>query len=405
MTASKSFRWSERSTATLLGCLLLFSQPSNSWANDNILDTLQVHGFLSQALTITDDNNFFGASSENAGSLEFTELGLNASLRPHRNVLLAAQVLSRRAGGETSDAQPTLDYGVIDYQVMSNQHRTLGLQVGRFKAPFGLYNQTRDVAFTRPSILLPQSIYFDRTRSLGIAGDGVNVYHEERIPSGALRFQVGIGQSRIEDDADRALGLEGIPGSLHAGSSAVGQVRYEHDGGRFLVALSAANVNADYEGARAPLNNGTFRFQPWILSLQYNQELWSLTTEYAVRTLELDKFAPMVDQKKTGESWYVQYTRRLNSDWQWLARFDRLIADRSDRSGNAYAQSGQGAAYSQFADDITLGLQWTPTANLMLAGEYHHVDGTGWLPTQDNQDSAEKSRYWNMLLFQLSLRF
>ncbi|ERS85051.1 hypothetical protein Q671_09630 [Halomonas sp. PBN3] len=33
--------------------------------------------------------------------------------------------------------------------MISNQPRTLGIQVGRFKNPFGFYNQTRDVAFTR----------------------------------------------------------------------------------------------------------------------------------------------------------------------------------------------------------------------------------------------------------------
>ncbi len=107
---------------------------------------------------------------------------------------MAAQLLSRRAGGDTSDAEPTLDYGVIDYQMVSNQSRTLGLQLGRFKNPFGLYNQTRDVAFTRPSILLPQSIYFDRTRALGLAADGVNVYWEEHTAAGTLRFRSGLGR-------------------------------------------------------------------------------------------------------------------------------------------------------------------------------------------------------------------
>ncbi|MGO2008518.1 hypothetical protein [Vreelandella alkaliphila] len=411
MKMSKLFQWNEhfcvirRPAVAILSSLLALPICSSAWANENVLDTLQVHGFLSQALIITDDNDFFGSSSENAGSLEYTEIGVNASIRPHRNVLVAAQVLSRRAGGETSDAIPTLDYGVVDYQMVSNQQRTLGLQVGRFKNPFGIYNQTRDVAFTRPSILLPQSIYFDRTRSLGIAGDGASIYHEERTQSGVFRFQAGVGKTRIEDDVDQALGLKRFPGSLRAGSSAIGQIRYEDNGGHFLMALSTASANADYEDAQPPLTNGSFQFQPWVFSLQYNDELWSLTSEYALRTIELDGFNPAIDQKKTGESWYVQYTRRMDNDWQWLIRFDRLVNDRNDRSGTRYAQSGLGPAHSQFADDITFGVQWTPRPNLMLAGEYHHVDGTGWLPLHKDADASETSRHWNMLLFQLSLRF
>ncbi len=82
MRASMLFQWNEAHTPTrwlmagLLGLL-----PITAQAADPIRDTLQVHGFLSQALVITDDNDFFGASSDHAGSLEYTELGLNASFR------------------------------------------------------------------------------------------------------------------------------------------------------------------------------------------------------------------------------------------------------------------------------------------------------------------------------------
>lgn len=407
MIVSKSFRWSDsRSIAAMASALVLgFSAQARS--DEDVWDTLQLHGFLSQALIITDDNNFFGPSSSDEGSFKFTEIGANASLRPHEDVLLAAQVLSRRAGGDGSDASPELDYGLIDYQMLSNQQRTFGIQLGRVKNPFGFYNQTRDVAFTRPSILLPQSIYFDRTRSLGLAGDGVSFYHEERLETGALRLQAGFGQARIEDDVDRTLGLDRFPGSLEPDTSAIGQVRYEHDGGRIIAALSAASANAEYDSPPGMPGDGNFNFEPWILSLQYNQELWSLTAEYAIRKLELEGFNAFPDSSKNGESWYLQYTRRFGDDWQWLARYDSLVNDRSDRSGKEFEASTGGLmpAHTQFADDITLGLRWTPHPRVMLAGEYHHVDGTAWLPTQDNPDPSETSRRWNMLLFQLSLRF
>ena len=187
MIASKSFRWSNRCVAVVAGSLLLAAGPDRALAESDMLDTLQLHGFLSQALVITDRNDFFGPSSSDGGSLKYTEIGANASIRPHQDVLIAAQVLSRRAGGDGSDAKPVLDYGVVDYQMVSNQQRTFGVQLGRSKNPFGFYNQTRDVAFTRPGILLPQSIYFDRTRSLALSGDGLAVYMEERVPTGTLR--------------------------------------------------------------------------------------------------------------------------------------------------------------------------------------------------------------------------
>ncbi|WP_244272238.1 hypothetical protein [Halomonas aestuarii] len=371
------------------------------------MDTLQVHGFMSQALVITDENNFFGPSSEGGGSYKFTEIGANASLRPHEDVLLAAQVLSRRAGGDGSDASPKLDYGLIDYQMLSNQKRTFGIQVGRFKNPFGFYNQTRDVAFTRPSILLPQSIYFDRTRSLGLAGDGVSLYHEERLSNGVIRTQVGFGQAQAGDDLRRTLRLDNVPGSLDPKQSAIGQVRYEHDGGRIVAALSAAQAKAKFDSNTPLQSDITFRFRPVILSLQYNEELWSLTGEFALRPTELGGIDNPWVNDITGESWYLQYTRRFLDDWQWLIRYDSLTSNRDDRSGKQIEEftNGMVPSYSQFADDITLGLQWTPHPRVMLAGEYHHVDGTGWLPVEDNPDPSETRRRWNMFLFQLSLRF
>lgn len=407
MIVSKSFRWIEhRLFVVTAGALaLVFSIQAQS--DNSVLDTLQVHGFLSQALVITDDNNFFGHSSQDKGSFEFTEVGLNLSLRPHQDVLLAAQVLSRRAGGDISDASPALDYGLVDYQIISDQQRTFGIQVGRFKNPLGFYNQTRDVAFTRPSILLPQSIYFDRTRSLGLSGDGVSLYHEERLSAGTLRTQVGIGQAQADKDLQSALRLEHVPGKLDGKQSVIGQVRYEHDGGRIIAALSAAQAKARFDSSTSQQPDVSFRFRPAILSLQYNEELWSLTGEFALRSTKLGCVENPWINDVTGESWYIQYARRFADEWQWLVRYDSLTNNREDRRGQSFEKGTGGTipAHTQFADDLTFGLQWTPHPRIMLAGEYHHVDGTGWLPIRDNSDSSQTSRRWNMWLFQLSLRF
>ncbi|WP_386079216.1 hypothetical protein ACFIOZ_14940 [Vreelandella sp. F11] len=406
MIASKSFRWNEcRAIAAVLGTVVM-GLSANAQSDEQVLDTLQVHGFLSQALVITDDNNFFGHSSRDEGSLEFTEIGLNVSLRPHQDVLVAAQVLSRRAGGDSSDAAPKLDYGLIDYQMISNQQRNFGVQLGRIKNPFGFYNQTRDVAFTRPSILLPQSIYFDRTRSMALTGDGVTFYLEERLSNGVLRGQIGLGEPQAGDDLNQTLQLNRIAGTFDPQQSAIAQVRYEHDGGRVVAAVSKAEVKSRIESHQPGVSDGDFYFKPWVFSLQYNQELWSLTAEYAIRRSGLKNFdQSSLNFDTTGESWYLQYTRRFYDDWQWLIRYDSLTSNRNDASGKAFEANGQGPAHTQFADDLTFGLQWTPHPQVMLAGEYHHVDGTGWLPIQDNPDSSATSRRWNMWLFQLSLRF
>ncbi len=401
MIVSKSFRWSDPRSVTVMAAALALGMSAHAWSDEGVLDTLQVHGFLSQALVITDDNNFFGPSSDSDGSLKYTEIGANASIRPHENVLLATQILSRRAGGDGGDARPALDYGILDYQMVSNHKRTLGAQIGRFKNPFGFYNQTRDVAFTRPSILLSQSIYFDRTRALGLSADGVKLYADERLNSGTLRFQGGVGNPTTRDLAEQLFPSTLSP-RISSSTSSIGQLLYEHGNGNFKAAVSAADVNLDLS---LTASQGEINFQPWILSLQYDQENWTLTGEYAVRQLSFSGSGLIRESDTTGESWYLQFTRRFNDNWQWVIRYDSLTTDRSDRSGKRYEAQGLGPAHSRFADDITLGLQWNVNPELMLSTEYHHVDGTGWLPIQDNPDSSDTRRRWNMLLFQLSLRF
>ncbi|WP_224419123.1 MULTISPECIES: hypothetical protein [unclassified Modicisalibacter] len=395
-----SYRWRiERLIAwslfTLAGCL--------PWpvAKADAMDTLQVHGFLSQAWLVSDDNDFFGPSSENDGSFQYTEIGLNVSLRPLRDVLVSAQVLSRRAGDD--DASPRLDHGIVDYQAFSNARRRLGIQLGRFKNPFGFYNQTRDVAFTRPSILLPQSIYFERTRSLALAADGVSVYDEEYLADGTLRLQIGIGDPQAGDDLDETLGLGEQAGSFDGRTSYIGQILYEDGEGHWTAALSAADVTARYQDSAGPIGDGRFHFQPWILSWQYNQEHWSLTTEFALRRIALDDFTnPRLNDVSLGQSWYVQYTRRFADEWQWLLRYDSLANDRNDRDGSQYEADGLGPAYSRYARDVTTGLQWRIHPRVLLAAEWHNIEGTGWLPVADAEDTE---KYWNLLLFQASFRF
>ncbi|MCE8017776.1 hypothetical protein HOP62_16985 [Halomonas sp. MCCC 1A17488] len=400
MRESKSLPWSRcrRSRPAFVALALAWAPMA---AADGVMDTLQVHGFLSQALVITDDNDFFGPSSSGEGSLKYTEIGANASFRPRHDVLVAAQVLSRRAGGDGSDARPALDYGVIDYQPYSDQQRTLGIQLGRFKNPFGFYNQTRDVAFTRPSILLPQSIYFDRTRSLGLSADGVSLYAEERMQHGTLRFTGGVGTPTTRD-LDSQLYPAHLGMDVSGSTSSIAQLRYEHAGGRFTAALSAADVNLDL--GLGP-HEGELNFQPWILSLQYDKERWAVTGEFALRQVSTTDTGPLPGSEVTGESWYVQYTRRFFDDWQWLVRYDSLVSDRDDRSGRAYEAQGRGPAHARYADDLTFGLQWRVNPRVLVAAEYHHIDGTGWLPLRDEPDPADTQRSWNMVLFQLSLRF
>jgi hypothetical protein len=368
---------------------------------------LQIHGFASQAFIKTTDNDVFGNSSGD-GNFGFTEIGLNALMRPLPRLQLSAQGLSRRAGEGTS-ATPRLDFAFADYRLFSQETKQFGVRVGRLKNPFGFYNDTRDVAFTRPSVLLPQSIYFDRTRNLALSSDQVQFYGEtSHLKYGTFSTQFGINRP-IVDDKDTALSfVRNRPGSLSPKPTFIGRGIYESSNNRFRMALSGIWLNMAYDPAPGEnLGSGSIQFTPLYLSAQYNTERWSLTSEYALRHIEYRNFNnQMLDSLNfTGESFYFQGVYRFNPKLEVLLRYDVLFSDRKDRDGKEWAAKTGAPAHSRFARDITAGMTWTVTPTFMLRAEYHRVNGTGWLSPLDNPVSASTSQHWNLFAVQASYRF
>jgi hypothetical protein len=395
----------------LLACLGSASVPAQQLPSlPKLPHNLQIHGFVSQSWLMTSDrNNFFGRSSSDSGSFDFRELGLNASMRPLTSLQFSAQMLSRTAG-KGSPGNIRLDYGFMDYTYFSGEDGQLGIRLGRMKTPLGFYNDTRDVPFTRPSVLLPQSIYFDRTRKLALAADGVHFYGEYRTDFGDFSFQGGLVRPLVRgDEAEAAVFGKQLPGRLAPEISYTGRVNYDLDGGRVRLAVSVSELNIRYlPGAGDGLNDGTIGFIPLVFSAQYNAERWSLTSEYALRFLQYKKLHPTVDTSFVGESYYFQGAYRLTPEWEAIVRYDVQHTDRDDPHGKQWERADPGRAglrHTRFAKDLTAGLRWNVTPEFMLRAEYHHVNGTAWLSTLDNPNTHDLSRHWDMFLFLGSYRF
>ncbi|MGH8565564.1 MAG: hypothetical protein ACREXW_16325 [Gammaproteobacteria bacterium] len=388
-----------------MGLLLSVCRPASGL---EVLDGFQVHGFASQSYFLTSDNNLFGDSDEEEGSLDFTETGLNVSWVPLPALQIAAQGLFRRAGeGHEHDFE--LDYGLVDYSVIATVNGQFGLRLGRIKNPLGLYNDTRDVAFTRPSILLPQSIYFDRTRKFALSADGAQLYGGYQSAWGNWTAQVGPVFPQVGDrDTELALfGGRDLPGELDNDLSLIGRLTYEISGLR--LALTAVDANIDYDPAVPPpgdLAAGEIEFQPWIFSAQYSTEDWTFTGEYAERRFEFQGFGPGIpDQEFDGESYYIQAAYRFHPKWELMARYDALFTDRNDRDGLKFKARTGAPANTRFGKDWTVGMRFDLTPSIMLRAEYHHVNGTAWLPVQDNPDLTALTREWDLYALLVAFRF
>ncbi|RFC33443.1 MAG: hypothetical protein DID92_2727744906 [Candidatus Nitrotoga sp. SPKER] len=367
---------------------------------------LQLHGFLTQGLVTTSDNNFLGQSNKKA-STDFREIGLNASLRPTSDLQLSAGLLSHKAGG-TDNGEVRLDYGLVDWTVSSNEQGRSGIRLGRVKNSYGLYNKTRDVAFTRPSVLLPQSIYFERTRNLTVAGDGVEFYLDRNYEAGNLFVTFALGKPQLGSEASKVALVGLVPnGRFEPKVAQISQVMYEGDGGKYRLGYTVLRFDTPYKpGVKDVLQAGQLKSMVQIFSAQYNAENWSLTSEYALRPISSRNFGPnSPDATTRGQSYYIQGSYRLAPKWEAILRYDVLYTDRDDRDGQAYAAATRRPGFTRFSKDWTAGVRFDLTPELMLRAEYHRIDGTAYLPVQDNPDPRALERRWDMFMLLGSFRF
>jgi len=385
-------------------CAAAFAFSASSPAQDLKLDkwlpaSIQVHGFLSQGFIHTSDNQFFGHSDDSL-STDFRELGVNGSWNPLPDLQLAMQVVWRNAG-QTDEGGVRIDYGLASYNLLSTESTLLAIRAGRVPTPLGFYNETRDVAATRPSILLPQSIYFDRNRNLSLSADGGYLYGEHRTGLGDFSANFGLILPRTNDPDFMNTILRGDAGTVEGDTSWVARLGYESPGSRVRFAVTYADFLSQFRSAEHAKNQGSFHFNPLILSAQYNAEKWSLTAEYALRRTRFDNFRT-ADFGFTGQSYYIQGAYHVTDKLEGFVRYDELIWNLDDQYGYHFPDK-RVPSYSRYARDWTFGLRYEILPSLLLSTEYHHVNGTGWLSQLEN--TQHQTQQWDMYLFMLSYSF
>jgi len=402
------FGWTEKlkTTDIVLCTVLLVMAPAV--AQEEVWEwpeNLQLHGFLSQGYVKTSDNNFFGESSK--GSWDFREIGANLSYQPQPNLLIAGQLLSRTAG-ELYDGSVRMDYGLVDVAAIMEPDLRLGVRAGRLKNPLGFYNDTRDVPFTRPSVFLPQSIYFDRVRNLELSTDGLGVYSDMQLTSGDLFLQLNYGMLDVDQNVEYAFMFQDWPGKLESDDPwFVGRLLYEIDAGRIRLAGSYATGELNYKPAPVDiLLPGAISVDFWVLSFQYNEEYWSFTAEYMNEPINWKNFGPnsFFAGDNTAAGWYLQGAYRPHPDWELLLRYDVSYLNKHDKDGSESGATQGIPGHNFYAKDLTFGVRWDVTSSFMLRAEYHVVEGTSWLSSLET-DPLTSSKYWDMFALLASYRF
>lgn len=194
-----------------------------------------LNGFVAQSGLYSDGNNYFG-DSRNSLSADFFEAGLVSSAYFGDHWSISAQVASRKAGSN-NNGSPDLDYAFVRYRVPTSGGFATGFRLGRIQLDQGLYNATRDVPFTRPSVLLPQSLYGENIRNSRFAHDGIQWYGEQLFELDRLRWSIDYYKPISDGNETNDIFVAPVPGEVDGEWSWSANVVYEWDDGQGSVGL------------------------------------------------------------------------------------------------------------------------------------------------------------------------
>ena len=374
------------------------------------LDTVELHGFVSQGYLETNRNEFIERSNE--GTFSFGEAALTVTANPIDRLRVGAQVFARNFGDSDQNGQLVLDWAYGDYRL----HDLVGVRAGKIKFPKGLYNEIQDIDAARTSILLPQSVYGTHLRDFWTSLLGASLYGS--TPSsvvGSFDYQVYIGTLNVPDDGTTA---------AYYGSGEETDVDVGHVSG-FQLIWNAPVPGLRLGGSASHFDEMTLRVSPaeplvmgpfvipldhtitlrsldaYVLSAEYTLGDLRLAGEYSRQELVLDvRFdSPLLagvtesphipGRGRAGptdtEGWYLGASYRLHPRFELGTYYAHYWADHRSQ-GDSPKHLFQG--------DLAISALFEVNPHWLIKAEFHNISGTALLPPAEARSADEDWTLW-----------
>lgn len=353
---------------------------------------VQLHGFVSQGLILTTDNNYLAESER--GSLEFAEVGLNVTASVSQRLRVGMQLFARDLG-PVGDYRATVDWFYLDYRWKD----WLGVRAGRVKLPFGLYNDVADIDAAHGVVLLPQSVYPAQNRNFLLAQTGLELYgYRDLDRAGALDYRLYAGTIFLEVDDQPGAPYEIV--SLTVPYVVGGRLLWEPpvEGLRVGASVQALRLDSElqFEMPATPIEVDLPAVL-WVGSVEYTRSSWLLAAEYSRWYVQLESSAPMLfpESESVSERAYALAAYRANAWLQAAMYYSVLYPDVDDRSGRDAQQH-----------DVALTLRFDVNLNWLVKLEAHYMHGTAALSSSLNDEPAsELAPDWGVLLAKTTAYF
>jgi len=396
-------------TSIKLCLLLLLSCNVSKALADETKSKLQWHGFISQGVIDVDGSDF--VNDDGDLSTELTEVGLNTNYQLSDDLRFAVQAVYLN-GGNRFHSGARIDYMLIDWSVYNSIDWQANIYFGRFKNNHWLYSSTRDVPFARPSIVLPQSVYFDGFRDIAVGGDGVafKISHNDDV-YGEFDFNFSYGTSPIPDTQQKILLSESALGDVKQDIDLQSSFYWQPSFSQWRFGLSLLNAEFSYSENRAYDNfaSGDFTFQFYTMNALYEGEKWEFSGEiYQERFVVEGFYVPQFHADDIGQGYYIQSRYKMNDKLTFLARAEHFYLNKEDKKGKQLERNtaGQIPGYFGYHSDATLGLSYDFSSDIKLRVEHHWMRGAARLtPIVLPNTQLNNSEYWQMWAVQLMYWF
>lgn len=388
----------------LIGLLL----SSTAIANDSLSNNLKVHGFIAQGIIESKDSDF--VNDDKDLSLELTEIGVNASYDISPALRAAGQLVYINGGNRYAEGA-RLDYLLLDWSAYQTAEWQLNVLVGRFKNYNWLYSSTRDVPHTRPSIILPQSIYFDGFRDIAVGGDGMALSLKQNNEIlGEFEFNLSYGTSNISDKQTEIILSEFATGDMEHDKDIQGSIFWQPIDTQWRLGLALLDADFSYEqGSGDTFQDANITLQRYIFNALYEAENWEFSAEVFQERFLLNGFyTDSFKNDNFGQGFFAQTRYQLTEELKLLARFERFWADKDDRSGKELESSTLGLvpAYFGYQHDVVLGLTYNLQENMQVQFEHHWFEGTARLtPVVVPNPRINANKHWRTWAIQFMYWF
>ncbi len=375
---------------------LLFARAASAQPLGDAVDSIEVHGFVSQGFILTMHNDYL-AEGTTDGSFEFSELGLNFTKQLSDSLRTGVQFFAHDLG-PIGNYEVKADWFYMDYRFQD----WLGLRAGRLKIPYGLHNEVQDVDAARVPVLLPQSVYPLQTREILFSQTGGELYGFGRLGAlGALSYRLFGGTIFLDADeltpAGAAFELEfQVPYVLGA------RLLWETPLPGLTLGASVQKVRLDTSvvvPSAVPLFVIESRSLLWVTSLEYAVAGLMLTAEYsrwhAEQTSTNLELSPPIEE--TSERAYVMGSYSVTSWFTPGLYYSLLFPNVSNRSGKENVQH-----------DVAATLRFDLTPHWLLKLEGHYMSGTAGLfnPLRINPPDLSRAREnWTAYFLKTTVSF